>query len=201
MTPLRKGGAAALAVALCAGPAMAHAPIPGIKGFYIGALHPFSTPPQALMMLGAGLLVAGHAVDRAKFFFAGFAITSLLGLFTGQPPAWLDTAMYAAAALVCALAALLPGRVLPGATLLTALCGLLIGMASVPDPGPARDMAFTMSGALFGANLGLLYIWGGTLFLKERIPQDWLAIGLRILAAWIGAIALLMLALAYAPAV
>ena len=180
-------------------PVHAHSPVPGIEGFYIGMLHPFSTPSQALVMLGLGLFVAGYHPDHNKLAFGTFLVATLAGLFAG---AWLDepdTALFMSAVAVCALASLWPRTFVPIVFGVIALCGVLIGQISIPDPGPARDRIITMAGSFVGANIGLLYIAGGVIFLKERYPQPWVEIAFRVVAAWLGAISLVMLALRFAP--
>ncbi len=183
-----------------AGPAFAHAPIPGLKGFYIGLLHPFSTPSQALLMIGIGLLVGSFSVERTKLFLGAFLTVSLLGLFFGSAVLELDIAMYCVAVAACSFAALVPGRLMPLAVAITVVGAFLIGSVSIPDAGPTRDRVITMSGSIVGANIGLLYLWGITHFLKERFTWAWVGIGFRVAAAWLGAIALLMLALEFADA-
>ena len=187
-----------LPLLLGASPAFAHAPIPGIKGFYIGLLHPFSTPAQALLMLGLGLLLGGFSVDRVRWLLGSFLVCGLIGLIVGTAGLDLDAAMYAVAVAACSLAALIPGRVLPLAIGLTIAGSLLIGSASIPDAGLTRDRIITMSGSMVGANIGLLYIWGLTHFIRERYRQAWVGIGFRVATAWIGAVALLMLAMSFA---
>ncbi|MEE4120294.1 MAG: hypothetical protein V2I65_14915 [Paracoccaceae bacterium] len=191
----RRAPAAALALCAGASPAAAHSPLPGIEGFYAGLLHPLSTPDQALALLATGLLLGGFAMQRLAVAFGAAAIglaTGLaLGTPTGDPAPWL----FGLAALAAALAALVPGRALPLAALLSLGAGVLLGWASLPDAGPPRDRAFTMAGSVTGAALGLLYLAGGLDLLRDRLRAPWLAVALRVLAAWIAAIALLMLAL------
>jgi hypothetical protein len=183
---------------LAASPAHAHSSMPGIKGFYVGLVHPFSTPSQAVAMLGLGLLAGGFVAPRSGWMFGTFLAFGLFGIAVGVGPLDLDTGLFAAAFLSCALAALAPGRVVLLAIALTAVGAHLIGAASVPDPGPARDRVITMAGSLVGANLGLLYLWGAVHVARTRIPWSGTPIALRVVAAWIGAIALLMLSLGLA---
>lgn len=194
----RAWSAAIFLLVLWAGPVAAHSPVPGIKGFYIGLLHPFSTPPQALMMIGLGLLVGAFSVKKVQWLLGSFALASLVGLLLGQSSVNLDTALFALAFCTFAFAALAPGKIAALAIVLTAIGGFLIGEASIPDAGPARDRFFTMSGSIVGANIGLLYLWGITRGLRERFTQEWVAIALRVVAAWGGAISLLMFALGFA---
>ncbi|MFV0409516.1 MAG: HupE/UreJ family protein [Paracoccus sp. (in: a-proteobacteria)] len=182
-------------LALAPTPALAHSPIPGLKGFYTGMLHPFSTPAQALLVIALGLLIGWFEARRARWTLAAFFIAMLGGGLMGGGPRPLDALLFAGAFAACALAALTPGRLFPLVLAITAISGWVIGIVSVPDPGPDRARIITLSGAFVGANLGLLYLWGTSQFIRERYPQVWIGIAFRIAAAWIGALALIMLAL------
>ena len=190
---LRRLGWAALAVGPT--PAWAHSPVPGLEGFYIGILHPFSTPAQALMVVGAGLLIGGYAVREARWAFVALCAAIFGGIFFGAGALPVDTVLFGAAFVACALAALMPGRLIGVAVLSVAIGGWMIGALSVPDPGPLRDLLFTLSGSVVGANLGPLYIFGIRQAIQERFAQPWVAIAFRVAAAWLGAISLVMLAL------
>lgn len=148
-------------------------------------------------MLGSALLVGAFVVKTARWLMMSFLLASLFGLFSGLNDPQLDQAMFALTVVTCALAALLPGRFALPAIALIGLGGVLIGKASIPDDGPMRDRLFTMSGSIAGANLGLLYLFGLNNIVRERYRQPWVGIALRIAAAWLGAIALLMLALGF----
>lgn len=195
---LRALSIAPFLIALWGGPVAAHSPVPGIEGFYIGLLHPFSTPPQALLMIGLGLLVGAFDVKKSQWLFGGFVIASLAGLWLGHSSESTDTFMFALAFGAFTAAALIPGRIAPLAIAMTAVGGFLIGEASIPDAGPVRDRFFTMSGSIVGASIGLLYLWGITRWLRERFAQEWVGIAFRVFAAWGGAISLLMFALRFA---
>jgi hydrogenase/urease accessory protein HupE len=179
-------------------PADAHSPIPGIEGFYVGLLHPFSTPSQAVLMLGLGLLISGlrqnHYPPGLGVFLVSMLATLLVGPSLDKP----DVALFAVAALVCAMAAIWPRTYLPVALVVIAVGGFLIGQVSVTDPGPTRDRVITMTGSFVGANVGLLYVTGAVIFLKDRFAQRWVEVAFRVVSAWLGAIALVMLALQFA---
>ena len=96
------------------------------------------------------------------------------------------------------LVAIMPGKLVPLAIGLACIGGLLVGVLSIPDDGPTRDRLFTMSGSFVGANVGLLYIFGISLVIRERFAWPWVPVAFRVVAAWLGAIALLMLALGVA---
>ncbi len=189
---------ACIPLALLAGPALAHSPVPGIKGFYVGMIHPFSTPPQALLMIGLGLVAGGFTADKAQWLLASFLAASVGGLILTPGFEELDAGMFAIAFLACSFAALFPGKLLVPVIVLVGVGAFLIGDASVPDDGPARDRLFTMSGSMVGANFGLLYLFCICLLARERIQKPWVGIAFRVVAAWLGAISLLMLALGFA---
>ncbi len=186
-----------LLLILSASPAYAHAPVAGIEGFYIGLLHPFSTPSQAALMFGVALAVGGFGVEKARWQLGTFLVASFVGLFVGSAASDLDATMCAVAFAGCALAALFPGKIAPAAIALAAVGGFLIGSSSIPDDGPARDRLFTMSGSIIGANVGLLYLFGVINVIRERFTWAWVGVAFRVAAAWLGAIALLMLALGF----
>lgn len=55
-----------------------------------------------------------------------------------------------------------------------------------------------MTGSFVGANIGLLYVAGAVIFAKDRFTQQWVQLAFRVVSAWLGAIALVMLALQFA---
>lgn len=76
--------------------------------------------------------------------------------------------------------------------------GLFIGLVSTPDPGPRAATLITVAGSFVSANLTLFHVSGAVGLLRERFTQHWVAVGLRVAAAWIAAVAVLMGALAFA---
>ena len=186
-----------LPLVFVAEPARAHSAMPGIEGFYVGLIHPFSTPPQALLMLGLGLVAGGFQPKMAQWLLFTFLLASLAGLIIAFGFEELDATMFAAAFVACSVAALLPGMWSPFTIALIGVGAFLIGDASVPDDGPMRDRLFTMSGSMVGANVGLLYLLGAFVFVRERFRKPWVGVAFRVAAAWLGAVSLLMLALGF----
>lgn len=182
-----------------AGPAQAHAPAPGVEGFFLGLAHPVTSPAQIVLILALGLVVGGFATRFLPGMLAVFCAASLALLLAGPVLAALDVPLFAVAFVAAVAAASLPGQGVPVAFALLALGGGLIGQASIPDAGPLQDRIFTMAGSLTGASLGVAYIVGLIVVLRERVRAAWVPIGLRVAAAWVAAIALLMLALSFAP--
>jgi len=197
----RIAGALALAGALLPARAAAHVPFPGIEGFYAGVLHPLTAPPTLLALLALGMML-GHAwPQRTAVAWMAFMLCLLSGLVSGSMGAHLPFERHGlllVAILAASLSALMP-RVSPlPRVLLGGVGGLLLGAASAPDPGPWRAAIVTMTGSFVGAGVALFYVSGGIQVLRERFPQEWARIGLRIAAAWIAAVSCLMLALGIA---
>ena len=195
---MRAASLGILAILCLATPAGAHSPVPGIEGFYLGLLHPISTPAQALLMLGLGLLTGGLAKASARWLLIAFFTASGAGLlWTGA--AMPDMAAFAVATLASTLAALAAGRFFPAMVALVILGGLVVGAISVPEGGLFRDRLITMAGSFIGANLLLLYISGLVIIVRERVSRPWIPIAFRVAAAWVAAISAMMLAIYFAP--
>ena len=196
MRPLQIRGAVLFAL-VCAQPhpAAAHNPLPGLEGFYVGLIHPLTTPDQVLLVAGTALVFGSFALASLRLAFAALALGLLGGLLFGESGAAHASWLLALATCAAAWAALLPGRGLPALTGLAALSGVGLGWASVPEAGAPLDRAITMSGSFFGAGLAIFYVTGAMEMLRERVDAPWLKIGLRVLAAWVAAIAIILLAL------
>ncbi|WP_428525565.1 hypothetical protein [Roseibium sp.] len=181
------------------GTAQAHSPVPGIEGFYVGLLHPLSSPAQILLILGAGLLIGGYERARVRWLLAAFLGFSFTGLFWSGGDVS-DTLAYTVVIATSALAAASAIRLFPAAVICVAVAGLLLGAMSVPDGGLMWDRFVTMSGSLAGLNILMLYMSGCVVVLKERVHWVMLPVAFRIAAAWIAAVSSMMLAIQFAPA-
>ena len=77
--------------------------------------------------------------------------------------------------------------------------GLVLGANAVSTAGEGQIA--TSVGALLGAVMGMVYLAGATLWLKEREPRwPWLAYVPRVAAAWIVAISVMLAAFELRPA-
>ncbi len=187
-----------LALVLAPTQVHAHGALPGIEGFYTGLIHPFSEPAPALLMLSVGALVGSFSSERYVWLAGPFALAMLVGLVFGGGIAGIDGVMLAVTVGATLLVALAPGRLFLAAAFVVAAGGLLIGLISLPDPGPTRDRVITVLGSLVGANLFVLYVFSlAQVAFPERIDAKWVTLGLRIVSAWMCAIAALLLALRY----
>lgn len=131
-----------------------------------------------------------------------FALAVLGGIAVGAAgatPLYGDGVLLATAVIGSVSAALVPNS--HGALRLAVCvgCGAGLGIASMPDPGPMRATIITLSGSVVGMNIAVLYLAGGLGWLREKVRAPVGTLGLRVLAAWIAAVALLMGALEFAP--
>ena len=178
---------------LCASPANAHAPVPGIEGFYIGLIDPLFAAPQLLLLTTLGFLIAGFENREVIGLLPAYLLATLVGIVFGAGVSQAGGALLGAAIVCGAAAAAAPGRFLFLAIVAAIAAGFLIGAVSIPGPGPVRDRIITVSGSFVGANLGLLYIVGAVLFIKDRFPYDRTYAALRTVAAVAGVVVIVLL--------
>jgi hypothetical protein len=196
---LRRPAPAACWVVAAALPAVAraHAPIPGIEGFYVGLAHPATEPVQLFALLSLSLLLGTLASLRFRRAWAAMIAGAGLGALSGvlvAPVGAFDTALLAMT-LVSASLALFPRP--PAAALLLPLCaviGFLLGQGALPDPGALSARAVTLAGALVSILATPLVLHGLCALALGRLRRAVVTTGLRIAQAWILAIALLLLA-------
>lgn len=179
----------------------AHSPYPGVKGFYVGALHPLTTPAHILLIVAVSLLL-GTRLPESRFrcllvlFFA-----TALGLMMGFILAPLLPTGLLLLTLLAVLGLIL---VFPGSlnnsiySVLTGLTGFLLGAESIPEPGPMLDVIITTFGSLVGIHYLIMYGANGVELAWRRWQSQVAQIGVRVAGSWLTAIAALMLAFSLA---
>ena len=182
--------------------ALAHSPIKGLGNFYNGILHPLFVPAHVLLLVATGLLIGQQGVRAnlpAVWAYLGGAILglALAGVGAGLADASLQELMVLGAAVLMGLmvvvAAHLPVYVLAA---LGGCAGLFLGLDSLQSDltGQAR------AAALLGSGVSLYLLMLYPMALAETFERHtWLSVGVRILASWITASSLLVLALLFAP--
>ena len=170
-----------------------------MSGFYVGLLHPLSMPSQLLALLALGVMLGLRWPEWLKIPWLVFAVSAFLGICLGQlgvMSAWAAPMLLMIAIVAAMLSALYPTGSYLLFVLLSCFGGLLLGLLSTPEPASLRATIISLLGSFVGVNIILLYVSGGVGWLRERFNQRWVAIGLRIAAAWIAAISVLMASLA-----
>jgi len=76
----------------------------------VGLLHPYSTPSQAVFILGLGCLAGGFDLARARWLLGVFLAASLSWLFLRNEALQPDSTAFALAFLASAWVALGPGK-------------------------------------------------------------------------------------------
>jgi hypothetical protein len=173
--------------------------ISGMSGFYVGLLHPISMPSQLLALLALGVMLGLRWPEWFKTPWLVFAVSAFFGMSLGQfgiLPAWAAPMLLLIAIVAATLSAVYPTGSYLQFILLSCLGGLLLGLLSTPDPASLQATIISLLGSFVGINIILLYVSGGVGWLRERFSQRWVAIGIRIVAAWIAAISVLMASLA-----
>ncbi len=186
------------ALAALTGDASAHAPMPGIVGFYAGIVHPVSTPFQVLALVAAAAMFGQRWPQNAGQWLGAFALAVIAGIASGQlgaPPIAANLGLLLSATTTSLFAAAFPaGAALAGAVA-AAIAGFFIGLASTPEQGGFWPTAVTLAGAFVGANIALAYLAFASASLRLRFDRPWMAVGFRIVSAWIAAVAIMMSAL------
>ncbi len=200
---LRAFAATTCVATVCLAPtvAVAHSPIPGIEGFYTGLLHPLSNVPQLLALLALAVML-GHGFRQSPASsLAALAFGLLIGIVLGQlalTSDWLQAGLLIAAVAAAATSALFPALPIVVAALFALVVGILVGIASTPDPGPLRATLMTLAGSFVRANLFVPSVADGVAWIRQKYTKHWVQVGIRVVAAWICAISVLMTALALA---
>lgn len=190
---MRRRAATAALATLAAGDALAHAPIAGAGPFLSGALHALSDPASLIALVLVGLWLARLGLENSRREAALMAAALAAGLVGALalrlPPAPDAVLLGAAVALGLVLALQLPLPP-PAAWPLLGLMALLLGLALAAEDGtptPALALAGSVAAAL------LVPAWVAVVAQQARAA--WARIALRVMASWLSAAALLVLAL------
>jgi hypothetical protein len=193
------GGVALIACAIVAADsaqALAHEVIPGVTGFPGLMLHPFVIPEQMLSLAAAGVLAGRVARVGLPVLIAAL----IAGMIAGKA-VHLAFPLASAYWFLPALAVLVAGALTAAGTLVPRLPGLLaiiliggvVSIAILPEEpnrlGLLRSLLATIvTGSIVVAALACPL---------RRVSGGWAAIGVRAAGAWLGAAAVMQLALSW----
>lgn len=191
----RRSALALLLLMACAG-ARGHSPVQGIGHFYGGMLHPLVVPAHLMTLLVVGLWL-GQRWPQASPVLGALLAALPVGLLASAGAEWpgLDLALLAIAAAVGGAVASAHGpvpRALP--VVLAALAGLLLGLDSSPTGLAAVPRWLFIAGTW----LGVLMCLACVIVLCQAAQRPWMQVGLRVVASWVVAAAVLVLALSWA---
>ena len=164
-------------------------------------LHPFISPAHLLALLTLGLLFGQRGVVASRHAMGSLVGAMALGLWLSLRLAhWPepDVALLALGTvfgLGVALALRWPAWLLPA---LAALVGLAVGIGSAPDGMAPAQRGAALIGTLIGASLCTACLAGAVHHLTHHRQRPWALIGVRVVASWLSASAILVLALALA---
>lgn len=168
-----------------------------------GAELVFTLPLVTFALAAAGIAAAGLTPRARNLAAATFAAAFTAGTLYAPLSVilWMIPVLLAATMLAGGLTAAAPSIPAPAAALLAVVIGWTCGLSTAPDHGSTSAVAASIGGSLGGAVLGVSALaWllrGGTRLAGPRIGP----VALRVLGAWVAAIAAMMLALHFAPLV
>ena len=178
----------------------AHSPVPGLGRFYSGMLHPVLAPAALIALVALGLLIGQRGLANARLPVLAFLLmvavggvvgsqlSSQIGSLSAGPN--VDTGLLGLGLLVaaCVLTAWQPPP--------TALMSLAGSVGALAGLG-LSDMAVGAGRwvVLSGTWLGAAFLALGVAAVAELARQAWQQIGLRVVASWLAASALLVLGL------
>lgn len=194
---------AVLALGFYPGVVLAHSPIQGLDDFFNGLLHPLFVPAHVLLVLAFGLLLGQQGILahlRAIWSYVTGVTAGLLMSGVGQSV--VDPSVHEAGVLAAAMGvALLTVTALRLPRVLMILIGLTAGLLLGLDSLQAELAGQARYVALFGSAVALYLLMLYPLALAEWAQgRAWLSVGVRVVASWVAASALLVLALLFAPA-
>jgi hypothetical protein len=162
-----------------------------LNGFQTGVLNPLLVPAHVVALLGFGLMIGQQ--ERRRITLLGFVLGLIAGLAAlalaiGETPA--NTVLLAAtAATGLAAATGWPVPALIGVPI-AFLVGASIGLDSPPKAVSIQAANATLAGTAVCA----VVVVGLVAVVVAKLRQGWLRIGVRVLASWIAASAILVIA-------
>lgn len=174
--------------------AHAHGAIPGLEGFLSGVVHPLTIPAHLLVIAALGLLAGQQSPQRLKpplmALMTALGAALLLTLIRpfGEVPAWIPVSLALCVAALVAWAKRLPMVV---TQILFALGAVVIGLDSAPEDVPLATALKSLVGTWL---IVTFLVFDVAYYSGFATRRQWSQVAVRVLASWIVAIAVLMLA-------
>ena len=173
---------------------LAHSPIKGIGHFLNGMLHPILVPSQLIIIVALGLLYGQHEPEKNKLSILLFLTSTIIGLVLTSFFIIPDISLL-----------LLILAVIIGLTIITSIAipqpifmlfaivvGIIVGFDSAQLDLETKAMVVT----LFGSGVSIYFLLLYAMALSETLShKQWQIIAIRIIASWLSASAIMVLAL------
>lgn len=176
--------------------ALAHSPIKGIGYFLNGMLHPLLVPAQVIIIVALGLLYGQHKEDKNKrsvliFLTAIIAGLVLTGMFIIPDVSMLLLVVATIIGLIVISGLTLPQSVY---IILAVAVGCIVGLDSAQIDLDTKSTIVS----LFGSGVGIYFLFLYSMALSESLTnKHWKIIAVRVIASWLCASALMVLALRF----
>ena len=173
---------------------LAHSPIKGISDFFNGMLHPVLVPAQVLIILALGLWFGQNNPAKNKSTILLYLFAVIAGLIATNFSLGVDVSIALLLGTVAVGLLIISHIVLPKPAymLIGILLGFIIGLDSAQDELSVRAKWVT----LFGSGVGIYFLLLYAMALSESLSKKtWQNITVRVIASWISASALMVLAL------
>lgn len=176
--------------------ALAHSPIKGIGVFLNGMVHPVLVPAQLIIIISLGLWFGQNKPVKHQNAVLSFLAACTLGLIAAGllNEKDISTVLLIVAILLSLLVVI--GISTPDFVyyFLGVLSGFVLGLDS--SPGELTGSAKIAS--LFGSGVGIYFLMLYAMALSETLSsKPWQTVLVRILASWLSASALMVLALTF----
>lgn len=190
---------ALLALSFSASRAAAHAFQTGAESyaaFLEGVRVPLNDPLILLALVATGLMIGLWARDGMPRVWLGLLAGLIAGLalapLAPQGVGLVALALAVVAAVLAAAAQRWPFALM---LLLVTATGAATGLTALEGHGWGELPLTIALGVFFGVNMALVVPAGLVAFSSDLIKADWLRIGWRVAASWVGAISVMLAAL------
>lgn len=185
-------GSALLCGAAACVPAAAHSPMPGVGNFYAGMLHPWMVPAHAMAIVATGLWLGQHRLAGGKAQLL-FCVAVAAGLVIGVFAPWQRSELALLTVTSLIAGAVVAARESPmlAVCAVVVIAGGLLGLDSQADGLSGRPLWMALAGTALSVLIGVSWM----LLISDFAKRPWMKIGLRVVASWLAAAAILVLAL------
>lgn len=174
--------------------ALAHMPISGIGNFYNGFLHPVFVPAHLLLLISFALLVGQRGIVNSSRALIAYAVGTLLGLALAWFSSGGDKELYILTA--STFIGLLVASNLPIKANIMIVIAVLVGFTLGIDSAQETLTGKDKMASLFGSGVAIYFLLLHPMALAEYLQKKvWGKIGVRVVASWVVASSVLVLAL------